>query len=113
MMATKTLFSKYVPGAPATIPHVFTVSGEQLKVEGVGELAFHITNSTTKEQHIFALVDVLHIPALQANLISIRGLDEKGIKTTFQSQKAILRHKGRFIACAVLDPHCKQYLLQY
>lgn len=67
----------------------------------------------TKELHEVEFTDVLHVPTLQENILSVAAMDKKGLQLTAGKEKIIIRHNGVFIASAHLSPASLQYNLSY
>lgn len=113
MMCNRTAFSAYKEGAPITAPTVYTASGQPLSVAGHGTVVFQIRNARNGKEFALTVNDVLHVPSLQENILSLAALDKKGVHTTIANQKMILRHKGAFVASASLSPNTQQYHLDH
>ena len=55
---------------------------------GIGTISFEMESSKP-----FILKDVMHVPGLKKNLISVAKLEDKGYDVVFSEGKAFLRHK--------------------
>jgi hypothetical protein len=76
------------------IKHTVTVAdGRQLPSQGFGKIQVHFEENTWID-------DVLYVPDLQANLLSIGQLAERGITCLFSSEGAYLRRDGEMLAYA-------------
>lgn len=113
MMTTRSLFSDYKEGAPEKVASVYTASGQPLPVVGHGSVTVGIRNVRTGVDHDFRISDVLHVPDLKENFISVCALDKKGVQISLGNQKMILRQDGKFVASAHLEPRMQQYCLQF
>ena len=113
MMYDRRLFSSYTDGPPSFASKVYTASGQALNVSGYGSVAVNIVNSKTKAEHTLEFLDVLHVPNLQENILSVAALDKKGLHLTTGQEKIIIRHERAFIASAFLCPATMQYRLSY
>tara|TARA_R110002050_G_scaffold300579_1_gene470595 strand:+ start:18 stop:1280 length:1263 start_codon:yes stop_codon:yes gene_type:complete len=113
MMSDRTIFSKYESGPPLITNKVFTASGQSLPVTGHGSVAVQVPNLRTGVTHVLELTDVLHVPDLKENILSVSTLDKKGIEITTGNQKMILRHGGKFVASATLSEATSQYHLTF
>lgn len=111
MMTSRALFSAYNEGPPSTSNTVYTASGQPLPVIGHGSVSFKIENLRNGENHVFTVSNVLHVPSLKENILSVAALDKKGIATTVGNQKMMLRHNGNFVCMAALSPETSQYHL--
>ena len=98
---------------PKVLHKVFTASGQPLAVTGHGSIVFAIQNDKTDREHDLTFTDVLHVPDLEENILSVCSLDRKGIHLTAGKEKMILRHKGNFVAVAPLCTETSQYHLSY
>jgi hypothetical protein len=72
---------------------VTVADGRQLLSRGFGRIQVHFEENAWID-------DVLYVPDLQANLLSIGQLAEKGITCLFSSQGAYLRRDGEMLAYA-------------
>ena len=114
MMFDKEMFTTYNAGPPPTaIQNVYTASGQPLPVTGYGTVSLDIDNVRTGGRHKFSVTDVLHVPDLKENILSVSTLDRKGVEITTGNQKMIIRSKGQFVASAMLSPTTSQYHLSY
>ena len=111
MMNSKSIFSSYIEGPPADPGTVFTASGQPLPVVGHGTVAFKIRNVRSGQAHVLTISDVLHVPALKENILSVATLDKKGINISIGNKKMILRNNGEFVCMASLCPETNQYQL--
>ena len=55
---------------------------------GIGTITFERESSNP-----FLLKDVMHVPGLKKNLVSVAILEDKGYDIVFSEGKAFLRHK--------------------
>ena len=113
MMPVRAVFHTYVSGPPENVTSVFTASGQVLNVLGHGSVSFEIENVRARKSHKLVVSNVLHVPDLKECILSVSTLDKKGMEVTTANGKSILRHSGKFIASAHLDPNIQQYCLEY
>ncbi|XP_047263808.1 uncharacterized protein LOC124896298 [Capsicum annuum] len=67
---------------------VYLGDSRAAKVLGKGKMLLKLTSEKT-----LALVDVLHVPTMRANLISVTLLDKVGMKVSIESNKIIFDEK--------------------
>lgn len=65
--------------------HVYLGDSRTINVEGKGKVLLKLTSGKT-----LALNDVLHVPSIRANLISVALLGKAGVKVTFESDKIVM-----------------------
>ena len=79
-------------------------NGVEAEVEAIGTLQLEIHGGFT-----LRLLDVLYVPSIQRNLISISKLDRDGFSCTFGNNRCVIRCDGDLICYAPL--HDELYLL--
>jgi hypothetical protein len=68
-------------------------NGHALQATGVGSIA--LNDAVT-------LIDVLYVPALHVNLLSVKALTARGAEVSFSHEQAYIRHSGRIVFTAKL-----------
>lgn len=82
---------------------VDTAGAEKIKVTGVGSVNLNIYDENGDPSNI-NVDDVLYVPNLAANLLSVKVITQKGFKVTFEKDTCtILDDEGEFMAKAVLS----------
>jgi hypothetical protein len=76
---------------------VTVADGRQLTSQGQGTIRVQFEGEWTQ------IYQVLYVPGLQGNLLSVGQLAEKGIECLFSSTGAILRHDGETLANAMRE----------
>ncbi|XP_075108911.1 uncharacterized protein LOC142180744 [Nicotiana tabacum] len=71
---------------------VYLGDSSTTKVLGKGKILLKLTSEKT-----LALVDVLHVPTMRANLISISLLERAGVKVSFEYDKIIMTKNNVFV----------------
>ena len=84
--------------------HIKVANGVQADVEAVGDVSLELVNG-----FMLVLKDVLFVPSLQRNLISVSRLDKDGFGCHFANGKCELWFHNNCIGDALL--HNKLYLL--
>ena len=87
-------------------PHKSTIKvgdGRSLKVKGIGEVMIEIESNNSILELTFK--DTLYVPEMNANLISIGQLDEKGCKIIFENKKCLIRLNERHTVEGVRCEH--------
>jgi hypothetical protein len=79
--------------------------GRPLAVKGIGEIKVKII-SNNKELEIL-ISEVLYVPEMNTNLLSISRLDKKGYRITFENQKCLIRLNDKHIAEGIICKHNK------
>jgi hypothetical protein len=79
-------------------------NGEEVKVEVIGELPLEISNSFTLHLH-----DVLFVPSIRKNLISVSRLDDDGFDCLFGKKHCLITFNDEVVGRAFM--HDKLYLL--
>lgn len=113
MMHDREMFSTYENGPPSVANSVFTASGQPLPVMGRGNVCLETFNVRSGVKQTLEITDVLHVPDLKENIISVAVLDKKGVEITTGNGKMIVRKDGKFLASATLSPETSQYHLSY
>jgi hypothetical protein len=62
-------------------------------IEGVGSISFRLESGA--RLHVY---EVLHVPGLKKNLLSVATLEDKGYWVMFKDMKALLWAKGRHLS---------------
>ena len=68
--------------------HIEMVNDGWYSVAGIGTITFERESGKT-----FLLKDVMHVPGLKKNLVSVAMLEGRGYDVVFSNGKAFLRHK--------------------
>ena len=69
----------------------------QCPIKGVGEVSYKL-----KSGKILKMKDVLYVPGLKKNLLSISGLEKKGFKVTFVDGQILIWPRGKTIDDAIM-----------
>jgi hypothetical protein len=77
---------------------------EKAEVEAIGELQLEISNGFTLYLH-----DVLYVPSMRRNLISVSCLDDDGFDCLFDKKQCLITFNDRIVGHAL--SHDKLYLL--
>ena len=57
-------------------------------IQGVGSTSFQLNSDTNLK-----LTEILYVPGIKKNLLSVSALEDKGFRVTFMEGKALLWHK--------------------
>lgn len=68
----------------SNIRNIITANNARLKVNGVGNVSLSI------DDHSIEICDVLHVPELTANLLSVKRMVEKGNRVIFEGSKCTI-----------------------
>jgi hypothetical protein len=79
-------------------------NGEEAEVEAIGELPLAISNDFTLYLH-----DVLYMPSMGRNLISVSCLDDDGFNCLFDKKQCLITFNDEVVGRALR--HDKLYLL--
>jgi hypothetical protein len=79
-------------------------NGEEAEVEAIGELPLEISNGLTLYLH-----DVLYMPSMRRNLISVSYLDDDGFDCLFGKKQCLITFNDKVVSRALR--HDKLYLL--
>jgi hypothetical protein len=79
-------------------------NGEEAEVEANGELPLEISNDFTLHLH-----DVLYVPSIRRNLISVSCLDDDGFDCLFSKKQCLITFNDKIVGRALR--HDKLYLL--
>jgi hypothetical protein len=79
-------------------------NGEEAKFEVIGELSLEISNGFTLNLH-----DVLYVPFMRRNLISVSCLDDDGFECLFGKKQCLIIFNDEIVGHAF--KHDKLYLL--
>ena len=66
------------------------------KIEGVGSTSLQLESGT-----VLHIDDVLYVPGLKKNLLSVAGLEDKGYRVLFMDKKDLLWAKNEKLSSAV------------
>lgn len=88
----KALTSRVVP--------ITIANGAEIMAEGIGTVVIDTPRGPT------AMEDVLYVPAISANLLSIHALRKKGITVEFGLDGVVFRKKETVIATGSIDGNC-------
>ena len=69
----------------------------QYHIKGSGEASYNIDSRKSLK-----MKDVLYVPRLKKNLLSISALDAKGIRVAFVNGQVLMWHKGKTIDDATM-----------
>ena len=75
---------------------ITVANGERLYARGVGDICFDLGDQNIK------MVDVLHVPDLDANLLSISALNRNGLTVLFRHGGVDIRREGILVASGVM-----------
>jgi hypothetical protein len=79
-------------------PHKVTLGDDyQYPIKGVGESNYKLCSGTPMK-----MKDVLYVPGLTKNLLSILALEKKGFRVTFIDGEFFMRPKGKTIEEAIV-----------
>ena len=79
--------------------HVKIANGVQAEVEAVGDLPLELANGLK-----LILKDVLYVPSLQRNLISVSCLDNDGYDCHFGNGKCKITFNNACVGLAIVTP---------
>jgi len=82
---------------------VTLANGKSLKTAGIGEGFVQCTRDSGASRTI-KLTDVLYVPELRGNLISVKKLTSKGYKVSFEDRRCVISRAGEVFATAT-DSH--------
>ena len=71
--------------------------GYQYPIKGIGESSYKIDSGTSMN-----MKEVLHVPGLKKNLLSISALDKKGYRVSFIDGKLLMWSKGKTLEDVVV-----------
>ena len=71
---------------------VYLGDSRTVKVLGKGKVLLKLTSGKT-----LALIDVLHVPNIRANLVSVALLEKVGMKVSFESDKILMTKNNVFV----------------
>ena len=57
-------------------------------IQGIGSTSFRLDSSIELK-----ITEILYVPSIKKNLLSVSALEDKGFKVTFMEGKALLWHK--------------------
>ena len=89
--ANKDVYSSYKPVGDGE-EHVYLGDSRTAQVLGKGKVVLKLTSGKT-----LALNDVLHVPSIRANLISVALLGKVGVKVSFESDKIVMTKNNIFL----------------
>ncbi|CAH9079575.1 unnamed protein product [Cuscuta epithymum] len=87
----KSVFSSYTPIGDEE-EYVHLGDSRTTQVHGKGKVNIKLTSGKT-----LSLTDVLHVPEIRTNLISVSLLGRAGVKASFESDKVVLTKNNIFI----------------
>src|SRR5207244_6900991 len=79
-------------------------NGVEAEVEAIGELSLELNNG-----FILHLHNVLHVPSLSRNLISVSCLDDEGFDCQFGNKQCLIKFKDKCVGLALRQD--KLYML--
>ena len=65
-------------------------------VRGIGSTSFRLDSGTNLK-----ITEILYVPSIKKNLLSISALEDKGFRVTFMEGKALLWHKDSSLESAI------------
>jgi hypothetical protein len=77
---------------------VYLTDSQTATVSGKGKILLKLTSGKT-----LALTNVLHVPSIKTNLISVSLLAKNGVNVSFESDKIILTKKNIFVGKGYCD----------
>jgi len=77
---------------------VYLGDSRTVAVSGKGKVMLKLTSGKT-----LALSDVLHVPNIRTNLISVGLLNKGGIKVSFESNKIVMTKSNVFVGKGYCD----------
>lgn len=95
--ATKDAFTSYTTVGDGE-EHVYLGDSRTAAVSGKGKVMLKLTSGKT-----LALSDVLHVPEIRTNLISVALLSKGGIKVSFESDKIVMTKNNVFVGKGYCD----------
>lgn len=94
MCEEESIMHNYIP-TTSTSWTVNGIGGIQLIVRGQGSV--HITTTVCDTMHAAILHDVLHVPGLDTNLLSIASVTDRGIDVHFKNQNVTFVREGTIV----------------
>jgi len=92
--------------------NIYIANGTSIKADGIGDgyLDCTLDNGT---MHRIKVKDVLYVPTLTGNLLSVKKLTSKGKKVEFTDNQCFIRHNKKLLAVGKLESNlyklsCKQ-----
>ena len=82
---------------------VTVANGERLRAQGLGDIKVNIDGEDIQ------MTDVLYVPGLDANLLSISALNRKGLTVHFRRRRVEIGRAGKVVATSHADG--KMYVL--
>jgi len=95
--ATKDAFTSYTTVGDGE-ELIYLSDSRTAAVSGKGKVMLKLTSGKT-----LALSDVLHVPNIRTNLISVALLSKGGIKVSFESDKIIMTKNNVFVGKGYCD----------
>ena len=95
--ATKDAFTSYTTVGDGE-ELIYLSDSRTAAVSGKGKVMLKLTSGKT-----LALSDVLHVPNIRTNLISVALLSKVGIKVSFESDKIIMTKNNVFVGKCYCD----------
>lgn len=65
-------------------------------IQGIGSTSFRLDSSTDLK-----ITEILYVPGIKKNLLSVSALEDKGFRVTFMEGKALLWHKDSSLESAI------------
>ena len=85
-------------------PSVTVATGEKIYAKGIGNVRFDLGGQTVR------MTDVMYVPELDANLLSISALNRKGFDVLFRQTRIEIRERNTLVATGIMRG--KMYYLQ-
>ena len=79
---------------------VKVADGNVIASKGFGDIKLQIFNSSRKEFQDFTLEDVLYVPKMDGNLISVKRITDKGYSVFFDKVKCTIERNGEKLSIA-------------
>ncbi|XP_077214618.1 uncharacterized protein LOC143849484 [Tasmannia lanceolata] len=89
--ANKSAFTSYTPMGEGE-EQVFMGDSRPSPVVGKGKVLLKLTSGKT-----LVVTDVLHVPNIRQNLVSVSLLGKAGVKVAFESDKLVMTRNGNFV----------------
>lgn len=86
---------------PSTVKEIFVANKEKLAVEGIGDIKFKLFVNGKKADITF--YDVLYVPNLSVNLLSVSQIISRGYTVQFRNDKCEVKRGCKVIASATLQ----------
>lgn len=92
------LFSQYEQAREGD--YLYVANGQTAKIHGRGEVIIRFPGK--ERVHTATIADVLHVPNMTVNLLSVSAMAKKGIRTVAEGDRMVLSKNGKIVAKAKL-----------